>query len=167
VHTRCADDQATTQAVLRLIPDHAIAHFTCHGIHDLVHPGLGGLLLRDGALAIPRIAGLDLRRVELAFLSACQTALGGVRLLDESVHLGAAFQLAGYRHVIGTLWTVADRGSAEVVAEIYRAMSCGPDESLEALDVERAAIAVHQAVRGLRDRRVLPLRWIPYVHIGP
>jgi tetratricopeptide (TPR) repeat protein len=167
VHTRCADGQATTQAVLRLIPDHAIAHFTCHGIHDLMHPGLGGLLLRDGALSIPRIAGLDLRRVELAFLSACQTALGGVRLLDESVHLGAAFQLAGYRHVIGTLWTVADRGSAEVVAEIYRAMSCGPDESLEALDVERAAIAVHQAVRRLRDRRVLPLRWIPYVHIGP
>jgi CHAT domain-containing protein len=92
-------------------------------------------MLRDGVLSIPRIAGEDMQRAELAFLSACQTALGGVRLLDESVHLSAAFQLAGYRHVIGTLWTVGDRSSAEIVAEIYRAMSGGRSESLEALDV--------------------------------
>ena len=89
-------------------------------------------------------------------------------MLDESAHLSGAFQVAGYRHVIGTLWTVADSSSAEVTAEIYAALAEGPDGGLEALDTGSAARAVHDAVRRLRDRhRALSLRWIPYVHIGP
>jgi hypothetical protein len=167
-HTRRGDDQAGATETLRLMQEHAIAHFTCHGSHEFAHPSRSGLLLRDGMLSIPRIAALDLSHAELAFLSACQTALGGVRLLDESVHLSAAFQLAGYRHVIGTLWTVADRSSADVVAEIYTALTGDSGEGLEALDVGRTAIALHHAVRRLRDRhRALALRWIPYLHIGP
>jgi hypothetical protein len=87
-----------------------------------------------------------------------------VLVLDESAHLPAAFQVAGYRHVIGTLWTVADSSSAEV----YTALASGPDGGSEALDTEPTARAVHDAVRRLRDRRrALSLRWIPYVHIGP
>jgi CHAT domain-containing protein len=40
---------------------------------------------------------------ELAFLSACHTATGSPRGLDEAIHLAAAMQLLGYRHVIATL----------------------------------------------------------------
>jgi hypothetical protein len=39
---------------------------------------------------------------------ACQTATGSVRHLDEAIHLAAAMQFLGYRHVIATMWTIAD-----------------------------------------------------------
>jgi CHAT domain-containing protein len=126
------------------------------------------MLLADGTLSLEQVGGLDLSRAELAFLSACQTAIGGVRVLDESVHLSAAFQLAGYRHVIGTMWAVADSLSAEVVAGIYDELRGGSGGTLAALDPGKSALAVHQAVRRLRDRYPgLPLRWIPYLHLGP
>jgi len=70
--------------------------------------------------------------------------------------------------VIGTMWAVADSLSAEVVAGIYDELCGGPGESLAALNPGRSALAVHHAVRRLRDRYPdLPLRWIPYLHLGP
>jgi len=45
----------------------------------------------------------------LAYLSACSTAVTGPELADESVHIVSAFQLAGYQHVIGTLWPAGSR----------------------------------------------------------
>jgi CHAT domain-containing protein len=150
------------------MPKHAIAHFTCHGSQDLDDPGQAGLMLDDGVLSIPQIAALDLSGAELAVLSACQTALGGVRLLDEAVHLSAAFQMAGYRHVIGTLWAVTDQTSAGLSADVYDQLSGRTSGDLDVLDTRDTAVAVHHAVRKLRERhRALPLRWIPYVHIGP
>lgn len=50
----------------------------------------------------------------LAFLSACTTAVGSAGLPDEAIHLTSAFQLAGYAHVIGTLWPAADAASADL-----------------------------------------------------
>ncbi len=89
-------------------------------------------------------------------------------MLDESVHVAAAFQLAGYRHVIGTLWGVSDRRSPEVVAEVYAGLCPEGARELDDLDPDRSAFALHSAVRRLRDSRRAPsLLWIPYVHIGP
>ncbi|KAL4981558.1 hypothetical protein BDW68DRAFT_183374 [Aspergillus falconensis] len=43
----------------------------------------------------------------LAYLSARGTGqIKDERFIDESIHLIRAFQLAGFRHVIGTLWNV-------------------------------------------------------------
>lgn len=167
-HSRRDGIEAVVGEVVGLIPGHAIAHFASHGDQNLARPSQGGLLLEDGVLTVRHVAALDLGQAELAFLSACQTAVGGIHLLDESVTLAAAFQLAGYRHVIGTLWAVSDRRTVGVVAEVYTALSNGGAGDLDHLDVERAAFALHEAVRSLRDRHHVPaLLWIPYVHIGP
>jgi CHAT domain len=56
----------------------------------------------------PKDAAQPAQGRDLAFLSACQTAAGSVRLLDEAIHLAAAMQFVGYRHVIATLWTIDD-----------------------------------------------------------
>lgn len=75
------------------------------------------LLLHDDAtepMSVESLLEVNLSEESpfLAFLAACKT--GNVttsRFQDESIHLVAAYQLAGFRHVIGSLWSVEDQAS--------------------------------------------------------
>jgi hypothetical protein len=97
---------ATRDTVLTALPGLPVAHFACHGSSDWADPDASHLLLHDHdthPLTISEISRLDLASAGLAYLSACSTTDGVPRLADEAVRITAAFQLAGYRHVIGTL----------------------------------------------------------------
>lgn len=72
----------------------------------LDHPHQGGLVLRGRRLTVADVVGIRHDGAEFAFLAACTTAVGGVRVPDEAITLTAALQYAGYQNVIGTLWTV-------------------------------------------------------------
>ena len=81
------------------------------------------------------------------------------------MHLTAAFQLAGYRSVIGTLWPVNDRAAMTIAEDFYtrllRTGTAGPDPA-------DAAAALHHAVRAHRARRpALPTQWAAHLHHGP
>ncbi|MQY31867.1 CHAT domain-containing protein [Nocardia aurantia] len=70
-------------------------------------------------LTVAALAEIHLDHARLAYLSACETALTtDARLLDEAIHLASAFQLAGYPHVIGTLWTIADQTTVQIAASL-------------------------------------------------
>ena len=97
---------ATRDTVLTALPGHPVAHFACHGSSDWADPDASHLLLHDHdthPLTISEISRLDLASAGLAYLSACSTTDSVPRLADEAVRITAAFQLAGYQHVIGTL----------------------------------------------------------------
>jgi CHAT domain-containing protein len=112
-------------------------------------------------LTVVEISGLRLRDAELAFLSACSTADAGGRIPDEAIHLASAFQLAGYRHVIATLWPIADKPAVQVSEDVYRALR-------NEAHADGAARALHAAVRDLRARLpYFPSIWSSYVHYGP
>ena len=64
------------------------------------------LELSDGTLSITRLSAAQYSG-ELAFLSACRTAAGGVDLPDEVITLAPALNYTGYRYVVATLWSVA------------------------------------------------------------
>jgi CHAT domain-containing protein len=107
------------------------------------------------------VARLRLDRAELAFLSACSTARTGAGLADEAVHLTSAFQLAGYRHVIGTLWPLKDRAAGCVANDFYEVL--GADGTADA-----APHALHAAV--LRRRAACPEQpslWAAHLHVSP
>jgi CHAT domain-containing protein len=131
----------TAERVMTALASHAWVHFACHGVQDMTDPSRGAVYLADGPLTVLRIAAEDFANADLAFLSACETAVGGIYLLDEAIHLAAALMLAGYRQVIATLWPVNDQSTAVLVTEFYRLLA-------ERLD---PATAVHQACRQLRD----------------
>ncbi|MET0426821.1 MAG: CHAT domain-containing protein [Actinoplanes sp.] len=155
--------EATVPAVLAGLHTHSWAHLCCHGRQDPADPDLGAILLSDGPLTVPEIAANRLSHADLAFLSACHTHTGGTRLADEALHLAAAFQLAGYRHVIATQVPILDRYAERVAVDIYRRlMAAGP------LNSAAAARAVHDVVRDLRTKRPnAPQIWAPYTHTGP
>jgi CHAT domain-containing protein len=71
-------------------------------------------------------------------------------------------QFLGYRHVIATMWTVADSPAPEVADTVYTKLTehGSPQPG-------HAAEALHQAVRSLRGRYPAnPLIWAPYIHLG-
>ena len=114
-------------------------------------------------LTVASIARLDVLRADLAFLSACSTAspdLDG----DEGGQVTAAFQLAGYGGVIGTLWPVADQPAGRIAAEVYAELTANGTRSPAA---ERSAVALHHAIRRMRaDHLDLPGFWTAHVHVG-
>ncbi|KAJ7896478.1 hypothetical protein B0H13DRAFT_1885187 [Mycena leptocephala] len=77
------------------------------------------LLAGSSRLTLSNIIELPLPNAELAFLSACQTATGSQELPDESVHLTAGMLLAGYRGVIGTMWSIMDNDAPQVAGDVY------------------------------------------------
>ena len=142
-----------------------LAHFACHGIQDISNPSAGYLALYDGALAIGEISGLRLEETELTFLSACETSRGGVELADEAITLAAAFGLAGYRHVIGTLWSISDELASDVAEHVYQALTQPGRSGIQA---DKTAAALDAAVLAARQYcKDEPWLWAPYVHIGP
>ncbi|MEV6283965.1 CHAT domain-containing protein [Kribbella sp. NPDC051770] len=155
---------ATYDAVRAALPAHSIAHFACHGVADLREPARSRLLLRDRPLTLPAIAALRLDHGEFAYLSACSTTGTPANHADEAAHLAAAFQLAGYRAVIGTLWPIADQAATSMAGEFYRNLI--RDGAVPALD-DGVATALHHAVRGERDRHPgQPTRWAAHLHLG-
>jgi hypothetical protein len=153
--------QATHEAVLAALPRARWAHFACHGAADPDDPSASHLLLTDHQqrpLTVADVARLRLDDAELAFLSACSTARPGRRLTDEAIHLASAFQLAGYRHVVGTLWPIDDGAAVAVADDIYAAVTTGTGD---------VAGAVHAATRSLRNRWAdSPSVWASHIHVG-
>ncbi|MFJ8982956.1 CHAT domain-containing protein [Streptomyces sp. NPDC102282] len=160
-------DAATTANVLERLPGCSFAHFACHGISDSVDPSLNRLLIHDyehAPLTVASLSGVKLENAALAYLSACSTAINPVpRLLDEGIHLTSAFQLAGFRHVVGTLWEIGDALAARTADDIYAALIGDSG----ALDSDRTAAALHATVRTMRDQMpALASQWAAYVHAG-
>lgn len=158
----------TRKTVLAALPEHPVAHFACHGGVDAEQPGRSQLFLADHAEAPLTVTDIGALRLAggLAFLSACETAVTTSYLANEAVHLTGAFQLAGYQHVVGTLWPVGDQASARLVGDFYAALTVPGSRSV--IDVSRAAVALHHATRRLRDRYPgWPTLWAGHIHTGP
>ncbi|MBB5825608.1 CHAT domain-containing protein [Micromonospora carbonacea] len=160
---------ATVEGVLTALGQHGWAHFACHGDQDFERPSAAALRLVDGRLSVLDLAGRLAARsrsaggADLAYLSACRTAAGGRDLPDEAIHLTAALQMAGFRHVIGSQWAVSDRVAAQVADDVYAGLRAG-----ERLDADTAAVALDRAVD--RVRRAHPDRpelWAALIHTGP
>ncbi len=160
--TVLSESESTRAKVLEGLAGHRWVHFSCHGEQNLTDPSHGGLYLRDGMLTIADVSTRQ-HTGDFAFLGACKTATGGVDLPDEAITLAAALHYTGYRHVIATLWSVVDEYAHQVTKSVYRSLVKDA-----VLDSDRAAWALHDAVRTLREgHRGKPSVWTPFTHTGP
>lgn len=159
-----ATEPARHDNVLAALPGHAWAHFACHGADNMINPSDSRLLLDDWMtrpLTVLDLTNTALEDAQLAFLSACTTARTGARLPDEPIHLSAACRLAGYRHVIATLWPIHDDDAVRVTRSVYSQLASGGKSA------DNAAQALHKALAALRDLHPgKPSRWAAYSHSG-
>lgn len=147
---------ATVAAVMAALPNSTWVHFAGHAEAEVAGSGEAGLHLRDGLLTVSRIAALNLRDAELAYLSACSTGHRGV-FSDEPLALATAFHMAGFRHVIASLWPLDDEIAAVASRAFYRACDSADD----------AAAALHRAAVEMRAARPdRPDRWAALIHSG-
>jgi WD40 repeat protein/CHAT domain-containing protein/tetratricopeptide (TPR) repeat protein len=155
----CGAD-ATEGAVGRRAPGHRYLHFATHGFFassagasmpawmedaSQEHPGLlSGLVLAganrpsesgldNGILTALEVAGLDLRGVNLAVLSACETGLGKEAGGEGVLGLQRSFAVAGARSVVASLWQVPDEPTRVLMAHMYANLWQNKMTKLEAL----------------------------------
>jgi CHAT domain-containing protein/tetratricopeptide (TPR) repeat protein len=183
---------ATEDAFRRLAPGRQVLHLATHGFvlgercrADLelgssrtrppAYPAsIGGLAFsganrrqgsgpHDGVLTAEEIAGLDLSGVEWTVLSACNTGVGEVRAGEGVFGLRRAFEVAGCRTLILSLWPTDDETARDWMAQLYEA------RFVRRLDTAAALRAADRAMLGRRRARhesTHPRGWAGFIAAG-
>ena len=126
-----------------------IFHFAGHGYTNPSDPSKSALVLGDGELTAEKIFDINLHQHKpfLAYLSACGTGqIKHKKLIDEGLHLISAFQLAGFRHVVGTLWEVNDESCVDIARMTYEWIQ------KQGLSDSSVSEGLHHACRKLRKQ---------------
>ena len=107
------------------LADHAIIHLAVHGVANEKHPERSALILLsdtsagdDGILEASEIVHLH-TNADLVVLSACDTAVGRLQGEEGIANLSLAFQLAGAKAVVSTLWTIDDTTALYLMKRFY------------------------------------------------
>jgi tetratricopeptide (TPR) repeat protein len=165
--TLLSGPEATLAAVTATMRNHHWVHFSCHGVQNPSAPSRARLLLYDEPLMIQQITGMNLADASLAYLSACDTYRGGSAVPDEGITLAAALQLAGYQHVIATLWQIGVITS-DVTRHFYSELAKNAGGTAR-INADEAARALRAAISSLREESpgIPPMLWASYIHTGP
>ena len=159
---------ATEQATLAYAHNARHIHFATHGFFDAQSPLNSGLLLR----AAPDLSGTQLAQAQgdgylqaweifdhwridadTVTLSACESGLGGAISGEGLIGLTRAFQFAGARSVMASLWQVPDRQTADFMAFFYRFLASEPRPARALRLAQIAMLAQLAAAKGPADQR--------------
>jgi len=133
----------------------------------------------DGILTALEVEELDLGQVDLATLSACQTGLGQTAGGEGLLGLQRAFQVAGARTVVASLWTIPDQATRDLMISFYENLWQKKMPKLEALRQAQLQMLREGMQRGIglpkddpaaaeatRSGRLPPYYWAAFVLSG-
>jgi CHAT domain-containing protein len=107
------------------LEQHSIIHLAVHGVANEKHPERAALILLsdstsgdDGVLEASDIVHLH-TNADLIVLSACDTAVGRLQGEEGIANLSLAFQLAGAKTVVSTLWSIEDTTALYLMKRFY------------------------------------------------
>lgn len=110
----------------------------------------------DGFLKMSEVMGLRMNS-EIVALTACQSGLGKVISGEGTMGMGRAFQYAGAKSVLMSLWSVSESSSVELVESFFKHIKEGKSKA-EALRTARTEIR-----RAGYDH---PFFWAPFILVG-
>jgi CHAT domain-containing protein len=117
----------------------------------------------DGILTAEEVAGLNLQGTEWAVLSACDTGIGEIKAGEGVFGLRRAFQIAGARTIIMSLWSVEDVSTRLWMRALYDGRF---QQHLSTADAMRAASRRVLQNRRARGQSTHPFYWAAFVAAG-
>jgi CHAT domain-containing protein len=155
---------ATRDNFLQHAGQFSVLHLATHAQANAERGDFSFVVFSDGetgydSLFAQSLYHLDLPN-ELVLLSACETALGTLHQSEGVISLARAFQYAGARSVLTTLWQVNEGANCRLMPAFYAHLDEGANK----------ASALHQAKLAYLDkadeRAAHPVYWAGYQMLG-
>lgn len=163
----------------RDLSKYRLLHIATHGLLNAERPQFTGLVLSlvgnkagDGFLRTDEVFNLRLSS-PIVMLSACETGLGKEKRGEGVMGLTRAFMYAGAPTVGVSLWSVADKSTAELMTDFYkRLLATGTTGSGTTSTANPAGVSASTAMREAQLAMIAgkkysaPFYWAPFVLVG-
>jgi CHAT domain-containing protein len=141
----------------------SLIHVAAHAQADTIDPLYSRILLASengkvNFLEAHEVLGLNLDKVSLVTLSACESGLGRVANGDEVLGFTRSFLAAGASTLIVSLWPVSDDATKLLMSTLYGELAKGTDVQVA---MQHAQLAVLRS-KGMDH----PFFWAPFNVIG-
>ncbi|MEL7833156.1 CHAT domain-containing protein [Fodinibius sp. Rm-B-1B1-1] len=159
-------DQKATESTFKAqhLQDYRYIHLATHAFLREENPGQSGILFstpdenENGTLYTSEIYNLDLQ-AKLVTLSACNTGMGTLKKGEGLIGFSRAFQYAGAKNLLVSLWRVNDRSTAKLMIDFYQLHHKEGHTMNEALQQ-----AKQQMIENVEYAH--PKYWAPFILIG-
>jgi CHAT domain-containing protein len=150
----------------RDVSKYRIIHVATHGLLNAERPQFTGVVLSlignkngDGFVRTDEVFNLRLG-APLVMLSACETGLGKERRGEGVIGLTRAFMYAGAPTVGVSLWSVADKSTADLMTDFYKRL-LAPGDTPSSTALRGAQLNM---ISG--KKYSAPFYWAPFVLVG-
>jgi CHAT domain-containing protein/Tfp pilus assembly protein PilF len=151
----------------RDVSKYRIIHVATHGLLNAERPQFTGVVLslvgnktHDGFVRTDEVFNLRLGS-PLVMLSACETGLGKEKRGEGVMGLTRAFMYAGAPTVGVSLWSVADKSTADLMTDFYRRLLSTGEGTTSSSALRDAQLAM---ISG--KKYSAPFYWAPFVLVG-
>ena len=120
---------ATKEQFLNVVESASIIHLATHAKAEKDNPERAFIAFFPEAeefrLFYDELFSLDLQRVKLVFLSACDTHTGNILNSEGLISLSRAFAYAGCANIVGSIWKAEDKVVAYLSQRFYGYLKMG------------------------------------------